>query len=107
MTGGDAKTANTAYIDYERDYEMIIGANAERLNFTVSYQPKTTSFSTMVKGHEGGDIVVLRMTLPDGSDLFYPGQMFFNKTPTTTKDQEMVNNSTIVLQGDFTRFDKL
>lgn len=107
MTGGDAKTLTTGYIDYERDFEAIIGANPERLNFTVSYDPDSVGFAAMVKGHEGGGIVVLRMTLPSGDDMFYPGQMFFNKTPVTTKDQEMVNNATIVLQGDFTRYPKL
>lgn len=107
MTGGDAKTLTTGYIDYERDYEAIIGANPERLNFTVSYQPDSVSFATMVKAHEGGNIMVMRMTLPNGDELFYPGQMFFNKTPVTTKDQEMVNNATIVMQGDVTRYPKL
>lgn len=107
MTGGDAKSITTSYIDFEKDFEIFTGTNPERLNFTISYQPDSTAYAALVAAGESGTIQVVRLVLKDGSTLFYPGQVFFNKAPITTKDQEMVNNVSMALQGEITRYAKL
>lgn len=105
-TGGDPKSMTTGYIDYEKDFEAFIGTNPERLNFTVSYDPDSAHYAALVAASESGEITVVRMTLKNGSALYYPGQLFFNKAPVTTKDNEMVNNVSLALQGEITRFAK-
>lgn len=105
-TGGDAKSITTSYIDFEKDYEIFTGTNPERLNFTISYQPGSAAYDALVEAHESGEIQVVRLVLKDGSTLYYPGQLFFNKAPVTTKDQEMVNNVSLALQGEITRYAK-
>ena len=107
MTGGDAKSFTTSYIDYEKDFEIFTGTNPERLNFTISYQPDSAAYTALVAAGESGTIQVVRLVLKDGSTLYYPGQVFFNKAPVTTKDQEMVNNVSLALQGEITRYAKL
>lgn len=107
MTGGDAKTKSSAYLDYEKDFEMFIGANPEKLDFTISYAPDSAAFAALQEAHDSGELQVLSLTLKDGSVLYYPGQLFFNKTPITSKDEEMVCNVSIALQGEVTRFAKL
>jgi hypothetical protein len=107
MTGGDAKSFTTSYIDYEKDFEIFTGTNPERLNFTISYQPNSAAYTALVAAGESGTIQVVRLVLKDGSTLYYPGQVFFNKAPVTTKDQEMVNNVSLALQGEITRYAKL
>ena len=107
MTGGDAKSFTTSYIDYEKDFEIVTGTNPERLNFTISYQPDSPAYAALVAAGESGTIQVVRLVLKDGSTLYYPGQVFFNKAPVTTKDQEMVNNVSLALQGEITRYAKL
>lgn len=107
MTGGDAKSFTTSYIDYEKDFEIFTGTNPERLNFTISYQPDSPAYTALVAAGESGTIQVVRLVLKDGSTLYYPGQVFFNKAPVTTKDQEMVNNVSLALQGEITRYAKL
>lgn len=104
--GGDAKSVTTSYLDYEKDFEMFTGTNPERLNFTISYAPDSPAFEAMVEAHESGDIQVVRLVLKGGAALYYPGQLFFNKSPTTTKDQEMVNQVSLALQGEITRYAK-
>lgn len=106
-TGGDAKSQTTSYLDYEKDIEMFSGANAQRLNLTISYAPGTPAYDALAAASESGEMQVIRLLLKDGSALYYPGQVFFNKTPTTTKDQEMVNNVSLAMQGEFSRFAKL
>ncbi|MGB3069826.1 MAG: phage tail tube protein [Ottowia sp.] len=105
-TGGDPKSQTTGYLDYEKDFEVFTGTNPERLNFTVSYQPDSPAYTALVAASESGELQVIRLTLKDGSEIYYPGQLFFNKAPTTTKDQEMVNNVSLALQGEITRFAK-
>lgn len=105
-TGGDAKSVTTSYLDYEKDFEIFTGTNPERLNFTVSYAPDSAHFEALVEAHESGEIQVVRLVLKNGSTLYYPGQLFFNKAPTTTKDQEMVNKVSLALQGEITRYAK-
>ena len=107
MTGGDAKSFTTSYIDYEKDFEIFTGTNPERLNFTISYQPDSPAYTALVAAGESGTIQVVRLVLKGGSTLYYPGQVFFNKAPVTTKDQEMVNNVSLALQGEITRYAKL
>lgn len=107
MTGGDAKSFTTSYIDYEKDFEIFTGTNPERLNFTISYQPDSAAYAALVAAGESGVVQVVRLVLKDGSTLYYPGQVFFNKVPITTKDQEMVNNVSLALQGEITRYAKL
>lgn len=105
-TGGDAKTQTTSYIDFEKDFEIFTGTNPERLNFTISYAPDGAAYAALVEAHESGELQVIRLVLKDGSTLYYPGQLFFNKSPVTTKDQEMVNNVSLALQGEITRYAK-
>lgn len=107
MTGGDAKSTTASYIDFEKDFEIFTGTNPERLNFTISYQPGSAAYDALVEAGESGVIQVVRLVLKDGSTLYYPGQLFFNKAPKTTKDQEMVNNVSLALQGEITRYAKL
>ena len=107
LTGGDAKTQTTSYLDYEKDYEIFTGTNPERLNFTISYNPDGEAYASLQEAHESGELQVVRLVLKDGSALYYVGQVFFNKVPVTTKDQEMVNNVSIALQGEITRYAKL
>lgn len=106
-TGGDAKSMTTGYLDYEKDFEIFTGTNPERLNFTTSYQPDTDAYNALIEAHESGELQIVRLVLKNGDTLYYPGQVFFNKAPTTTKDQEMVNNVSIALQGEITRYKKL
>lgn len=105
-TGGDAKSVTTGYIDYEKDFEIFTGTNPERLNFTISYAPDGAAYAALIEAHESGELQVIRLVLKGGSTLYYPGQIFFNKAPTTTKDQEMVNNVSLALQGEITRYAK-
>lgn len=106
-TGGDPKTQTTGYLDYEKDFEIFTGTNPERLNFTISYAPGTAAYDDLIKASDSGETQVIRLALKDGSALFYSGQLFFNKSPTTNKDQEMVNNVSLALQADITRYGKL
>ena len=107
LTGGDPKNGTTSYIDYEKDYDYFTGTNPERLNFTISYQPGTAAYDALVAANDSGVLQVIRLVLKDGSTLYYPGQLFFNKAPVTVKDQEMVNNVSLALQGEITRYAKL
>lgn len=105
-TGGDAKTQTTSYIDFEKDFEIFTGTNPERLNFTISYDPDGLAYAALLEAHESGELQVVRLVLKNGSALYYPGQLFFNKSPVTNKDQEMVNNVSLALQGEITRYAK-
>ncbi|MDR0215617.1 MAG: phage tail protein [Comamonas sp.] len=105
-TGGDAKSVTTSYLDYEKDFEIFTGTNPERLNFTISYAPDSAAYEALVEAHESGEIQVVRLVLKGGAQLYYPGQLFFNKAPTTTKDNEMVNQVSLALQGEITRYAK-
>ena len=106
-TGGDAKAQTTGYLDYEKDFEFFTGTNPERLNFTISYAPGTAAYDDLVKASDSAETQVIRLALKDGSALFYSGQLFFNKSPTTTKDNEMVNSVSLAMQAETVRYAKL
>lgn len=103
-TGGDPKSGTTSYIDSEEDFEYFTGTNPTRLNFTVSYAPDSAHHTALQAASDNGELAVVRLVLKDGSTLYYPGTLFFNPKPTVTKDNEMVNNVSVALQGQFTRY---
>jgi len=103
-TGGEKKTIDISYLDVEKDRQAIIGSTAEGLDFSVSYRPDSTMHAALIAASESGEIQALRLILKDGSTLFYPGQIFYNPTPTTTRDEEMVCMGSVALQGDVTRY---
>lgn len=101
-TGGDPKSQNTSYLDYEKDLEFFTGANPERLNFTMSYDPDGAAHAALIAAARE-DVSVLRLVLKNGDALYYVGQLFFNPSPTTTKDNEMVVTGALALQGPISR----
>lgn len=106
-TGGDAKSITSSYLDVEEDVEYLTGSNPERVNFAPSYAPDAEYFGVLQSANDSGEVQALRMTLKSGDTLYWPGQLFFNPSPVTTKDQEMVNNASLARQGSFTRLPKL
>ncbi|MES2973361.1 MAG: phage tail tube protein [Pseudomonadota bacterium] len=103
-TGGEPKAQTTSYVDYPEDFEFFTGTTPVRVNFTVSYAPDSTHHAALLAASRSGTLQVLRLVLEDGSTLYYPGRLFFNPRPTTTKDNEMVCNAAFALQGEFTRY---
>lgn len=103
-TGGDPKSGTTSYIDSEQDFEYFTGTNPTRLNFTVSYAPDSAHHAALQAASDSGEIQAVRLVLKDGKTLYYPGTLFFNPKPTVTKDNEMVNNVSVALQGEFTAY---
>ncbi len=103
-TGGDAKSGTTSYLDDEQDKEYFTGKNPTRLNFTVSYAPDSPQHAAMLAADESGELTVVRLVLKSGRTLYYPGTLFFNPIPVTNKDNEMVNNVSLALQGAFTSY---
>ena len=103
-TGGDPKSGTTSYIDYTQDQEYFTGTNPIRLNFTVSYDRDSAHFAALQAANDSGELTVVRMVLLSGETMYFPGQLFFNPIPVTTKDNEMVNNVSLALQGAFTSY---
>lgn len=102
--GGDPKTTSVGYLDYEKDINYITGENPTDLSFTISYAPDGAAFAALKAASDSGTIQIVRLTMKDGSMLFYSGQLHFNPKPVTTRDQEMVNTVRLALQGEFTRY---
>lgn len=103
-TGGEPKTQTSNYLDVEKEREFFTGTTAERLNFTISYRPADPAFAALVAAGKSGTVQVISLTLKDGTVLYYSGELYFNSTPVTTKDSEMVCNGSLALQADITRF---
>lgn len=106
MAGGDAKAQTTEYLDYEKDLEFFTGTTAERLNFSISYEPDGAAHAALIAASKLDTVVVLRLVLKDGATLYYPGLLHYNATPVTTKNQEMVCKGSLALQAPITRFAK-
>lgn len=103
-TGGDPKSGTTSYLDDEQDKEFFTGTNPIRLNYTVSYAPDSAQHAALQAANDSGELTVIRLVLKSGRTLYYPGTLFFNPIPVTTKDNEMVNNVSLALQGAFTSY---
>lgn len=103
-SGGEQQFANFSFLeeDYERQLPTI--TSAQSLQIDIADDPTLLGYIALKNAAAARNNVALRLTLPNGSAIFYNGVVSLNETPTVTKGNVMQVSASMSLASRPTRY---
>lgn len=107
MSGGEQQFYQYQYVEDEngRQLQKPTFKNAIVLTIPMDYDPKKAWYNALIEADRKGEPVVLRCTLPNGSEILYYGYISFNKVPTGAVNENMQVTATFSMLSDPVRYD--
>lgn len=102
--GGEQNFANYEFMEDDQDVQIPDRISAMSLALTIADDPTLAGYIALKAAHEGTAVRPVRITLSNGSKLFYNGYVSFNETPTMTKGQVMAVRAQISLTSRLVRY---
>ena len=103
-TGGEQQFLTTGYLAEDDDRQFPTNRNPMSMALTVEDQP-TAPYVEVVEGFSDNKIqTVLRLNLPNGDKIIYPGYVSITETPTLERNALMTRTVTFSLSGRSTRY---
>ncbi|WP_236185091.1 phage tail protein [Pseudomonas protegens] len=102
--GGEQQYLTVGYLEDDDDRQFPTNRNPITLTITVEDQP-SAAYVDLVEGY--GDtkaLTVLRLKLPNGDQIIYPGFVSITSTPTMERNQLMTRTISVALSGRPTRY---
>ncbi|RMX06713.1 phage tail protein [Corticibacter populi] len=96
-SGGELQTGSSSYLDLDDAVEYANGRSARRLEYTVSWKEGSAGRQALIDAN-GDDVAVHRLVYKDGTATYYVGHLAYDDAPSTTRDEEMVTTSTVLLR---------
>lgn len=105
--GGEQQFFTWQYLEdrSSRQRQRPTFKNAKTINVTLDYDPALAWYEALDALDKANEMVVLRATLPNGAQMFYPVYPSFDADPSLTMNENMTNTATFSLAGDFTRYE--
>jgi hypothetical protein len=104
-SGGEQQFAQWAYIEDGRQRQRPTFKNARSLTLTMHYDPALAWHAALLDADQKGEVRVLRVTLPNGSKLFYSVYVGFDGQPSIQINENMgVVASFALACPDMTRY---
>lgn len=106
-SGGEQQFFTWQYLEdrSSRQRQRPTFKNAKVINVTLDYDPALAWYDALDTLDKANEMVVLRATLPNGAQMFYPVYPSFDADPSLTMNENMTNAATFSLAGDFTRYE--
>lgn len=106
-SGGEQQFFTWQYLEdrSSRQRQRPTFKNAKVINLTLDYDPALAWYEALDTLDKAQELVVLRATLPNGAQMFYPVYPSFDADPSLTMNENMTNVATFSLAGDFTRYE--
>lgn len=97
--GGEQQYLTVGYLEDDDDRQFPTNRNAITLSITVEDQP-TAAYVDLVEAYgESKELTVLRLKLPGGDQILYPGYVSITTTPTMERNNLMTRTISIALSG--------
>lgn len=102
--GGDQQFANYSFLeeDFERQVPSMVSAQSIQLG--IADDPTLAGYIALQTAAEARAVRAIRLSLPNGSTLFYNGFVSFNPTPTMSKGALMQVRANISLTSRPVRY---
>lgn len=102
--GGDQQFLTVGYLAEDDDRQFPTNRNPMGMQLTVEDQP-TAAYVDVVEGFTDGKTqTILRLTLPNGDQIIYPGYVSITDTPTLERNALMTRTVTFSLSSRSTRY---
>lgn len=103
-SGGEQQFLTVGYLDEDDDRQFPTNRNPMSMQLTVEDQP-TALYVPIVEGYSDNKIqTVMRLNLPNGDRIIYPGFASITETPTLERNALMTRTVTFSLSGRSTRY---
>lgn len=108
-SGGEQQFFTYQYVDDKsgRQLQKPTFKNAIGMTIPMDYDPSKPWYDALIEVDRIGDPVVLRCSLPNGSEILYYGYVSFNKVPTGAVNENMQVTATFSMLSDPVRYDAI
>ncbi|AHC82523.1 MULTISPECIES: phage tail protein [Pseudomonas] len=97
--GGEQQYLTVGYLEDDDDRQFPTNRNPITLSITVEDQP-TAAYVALVENYgDSKELVVVRLKLPGGDQILYPGYVSITTTPTMDRNSLMTRTISIALSG--------
>ncbi len=103
-SGGDQQFANFSFLEEDFERQLPTITSAQSITIGIADDPSLPGYIALKAASMTRANRAIRLTLPDGSTIFYNGIVSLNETPTLSKGQVMQVNATFSLQSRPTRY---
>ena len=103
-SGGEQQYLTVGYLEDDDDRQFPTNRNPITLSITVEDQP-SAAYVPLVEGYgDSKELTVVRLKLPGGDQIVYPGYVSITSTPTMERNNLMTRTISIALSGRPTRY---
>lgn len=107
VTGGEQQFLTVGYLEEDDDRQFPTNRNPMSMAITVEDQP-SAGYVPVVEGYNDNKTqTILRLNLPNGDKLLYPGFVSITDTPTLERNALMTRTVTFSLSGRPVRYLKV
>lgn len=97
--GGEQQYLTVGYLEDDDDRQFPTNRNPITLSITVEDQP-TAAYVALVENYgDSKELAVVRLKLPGGDQILYPGYVSITTTPTMDRNSLMTRTISIALSG--------
>lgn len=98
-SGGEQQYLTVGYLEEDDDRQIPINRNPLSLEITVEDQPSAAYVDVVENLGETKALTVIRLKLPSGDQILYPGYVSITSSPTMERNQLMTRTISIGLSG--------
>lgn len=99
VSGGEQQYLTVGYLEDDDDRQMPTNRNPLSISITVEDQPTAGYVSVIEKLGDTKALTILRLKLPNGDQILYPGYVSITSSPTMERNQLMTRIISVGLSG--------
>jgi len=103
-SGGEQQFTNFSFLEEDFERQLPTITSAQSLQIDIADDPTLLGYIALKNAAAARNNVALRLTLPNGSAIFYNGIVSLNETPTVTKGNVMQVSASMSLASRPTRY---
>ncbi|MBD1554711.1 phage tail protein [Pseudomonas typographi] len=104
VSGGEQQYVTVGYLEDDDDRQMPTNRNPLSISVTVEDQPSAEYVSVVEGLGDAKTLSVLRMKLPNGDQVLYPGYVSITSSPTMERNNVMTRTISVGLSGRPVRY---
>ncbi|POG01224.1 phage tail protein [Pseudomonas putida] len=97
--GGEQQYLTVGYLEDDDDRQFPTNRNPITLSITVEDQPSAAYVALVENYGDSKELAVVRLKLPGGDQILYPGYVSITTTPTMDRNSLMTRTISIALSG--------
>lgn len=99
VSGGEQQFLTVGYLENDDDLQFPTNRNPITLSVTVEDQPAAAYVAAVEGFGDSKELTVLRLKLPGGDQILFPGYVSITTTPTMERNQLMTRTISVGLSG--------